>query len=48
MSENNMKICMGCMNPTDNEEVCPYCGEKRDEPQKHRFFPKEKCLQKDI
>ena len=44
MSENNMKICMGCMNPTDNEEVCPYCGEKRDEPQKTPFLPKGEVL----
>ena len=33
-------LCMGCMSEIGNENVCPYCNERKDELQEAPFMPK--------
>lgn len=36
---NTDNLCMHCMHPVGNEEICPHCGRKANEPQYAPYLP---------
>ncbi len=39
MPEMDNNICMGCMNPLNGKDICPYCGQSKDFEQESPLLP---------